>query len=301
MRVIVVCQNKGGDGKTTVSRLLGEWAGRHGLRTLMIDMDPQCNLSQRFLTMDYNASDPDGGVMPPVHPEYNPGEDWDGRCSIADVYNGRIARYGLSPYPTEVPNVDILPGHGSEMRKAELQRAEDVKAKIIERLREFIDDPLFASLYDLVVIDTPPSKGPLVQSAIRAATHMLIPSQMEQGSVEGLQGMFSLWKRENRDRRADRQIVMLGILPSKFRNIAVQTGTLEGLKTRTTIAHYLIPLMLNLRAAFAEADHPLAKPKSIFDLHAPNKAREEAEAVCRFIFERLQLEGSPGAAPAVAA
>ena len=291
MRVIVVCQNKGGDGKTTVSRLLGEWAGRLGVRTLMIDMDPQCNLSQRFLHMDHNAADPDG-VMPPVHPDYDPGEDWDGRSSIADIYTDRITRYGLSPYPTQVPNVDILPGHGSSMRKVELVRSDEVREKIVDRLREFMERPEFTGLYDLVVIDTPPSKGPLVQSAIRAATHMLIPSQMEQGSVEGLQGMLQQWRRENKDRRADRQLQMLGILPSKFRqNVALQTGTLEGLKTRVAIQNYLIPLMLCQRTAFAEADHPEAKPKSVYDLPANNKAREEAEAVCQFVFARLDIDG----------
>ena len=48
MRVVAVVQNKGGVGKTTVTRLLAEYFARKPLRVLGLDLDPQCNFSRRF-------------------------------------------------------------------------------------------------------------------------------------------------------------------------------------------------------------------------------------------------------------
>jgi len=289
MQTLVVCQNKGGDGKTMLSRLIGEFAGRNGLSTLLIDMDPQCNLSQRFIRMDIDQADPDG-VMPPVHPEFDPEDAWDGRCSIADIYGTRAAEYGIAPYETWAENVQILPGHGSAMRAVELVRSSDVRELVVERLRAFLSDPAFRSFgYDLVVIDTPPSKGPLVQSAIRAADHMVIPCQMEQGSVEGLQGMLQQWRRENQNRPLEQRLNLLGILPNKFRAVLIQQGTLEALLSRVAIRNYVLPMRIALRSVFAEVDHPNAKPRSVFDLPASNPARQEAESVCRHVLREMRL------------
>ena len=51
--------------------------------------------------------------------------------------------------------------------------------------------------YDAVVIDTAPSKGPLTISVIKAATHIVIPSVMEEQPVQGIYGMLQLWMQES--------------------------------------------------------------------------------------------------------
>lgn len=283
--VLIVCQNKGGDGKSTTSRLVGEYASRQGKRVLMIDMDAQCNLSKRFLRMD--TEEGRGGALPPMHPEYEEGEEWDGRSSIIDVYNGRINKFGLSPYPTSDERIDILPGSGQEMRDAEMVRREDVREKIIDQLRKALRVCDFAQEYDLVVIDTPPAKSPLVLSAIRAATHMLVPAQMAQQSIEGLHEMILMWRSENRMRPADQQLKFIGVLPNKLRNVAIQSGLLQSLRDNKAIAPFLLPMTIGERTVFAEADHPNAQPKSVFDLPASDKARSEATEACRHIFESL--------------
>lgn len=288
LRVLVVCQNKGGDGKSTLSRLVGEFAAKQGLRVLLIDMDPQCNLSKRFLAMETDGGR--GAATPPLHPEYEEGEEWDGRSSIVDVFNGRMNKYGLAPYPTSIDRLDILPGSGQEMREAELVRREDVRELIVERLRKVFADNEIASQYDLVVIDTPPAKSPLVQSAIRAATHMLVPAQMAQQSIEGLHEMILLWRSENRIRPPSDQLKFIGVLPNKCRlNVAIQSGILQSLRANPAIAPFLVPLTIGERTVFAEADHPDAQPKSVFDLAASDKAKQEATAACQFILESIGL------------
>lgn len=281
MKVIAVCQHKGGDGKTTVSRLLMEYAGRMGLRTCGIDIDSQCSLSKRFIRMDDAPDDPDGS-LPPIHPDYDPTspdcEGWSGRSSVAAMFNAEV----VEPYPTRYPNVRIIPGHGSEMRRIEQVRAEEVREKVVERIRLILQDGA-DQMFDLIVIDTPPSKNPLVQSAIRAASHLLIPIQLEQQSIEGVRGMLQLWRKENRTRPDDAPLHLLGFLPNKVRNVALHKGIMDSLKRDEAVAHHLLACSLAQRTAFAEADHPNASPISVFDLPAGDKAREEATLMCETI------------------
>ena len=292
MQILVVAQNKGGDGKTTLARMVSEFFARDGMRVLAIDLDPQCNLSQRFLTMDLDPTD-DDAVLPPIHPDYDPDEPdpenpgWNGRSSIADIFLAR----GVFAYQTPIPNLDILPAYGKDLRKVELVTQDEVKARVHGTLKAFLAYAEVRDCYDLVVIDTSPSKGPLSQSAIRAATHMIIPCQMEQQSIEGLRGMLQLARQENRVRATDDPLKVIGILPTKFRKgVAIQEGIRLGLQRDPVIAPYLIPFVLGLRSPFSESDHPDAIPRSIFDLGPKVLAKAEAEVVCDYIKTAMTSE-----------
>jgi chromosome partitioning protein len=281
MRVLAVVQNKGGTGKTTMCRLLVEYFARKNRKVLGIDLDPQCSFSQRFLTMEHDDTSTDG-IMPPLHPAYDPNEEWNGRSSIADIFYRRE----VIPYETELPGLEMIPGHGETLREVELVGREEVKDKVHDRLRDFLNISDVQANWDLVVIDTSPSKGPLTISAVRAATHILIPTLMEQQSIEGLRGMLQLWRRENRVRTEPLRII--GILANKYRkNVALQAGIYEALMNDDVVAPFMISHVLGLRAAIADADHPEAKPPSLFELPASNIARIEAETICQYVEERL--------------
>ena len=71
--------------------------------------------------------------------------------------------------------------------------------------------------YEVVIIDTAPSKGPLTISAIKAATHIIIPSVMEAQPIQGIYGMMQLWMQESLAREEGRAIELVGILPNLFR------------------------------------------------------------------------------------
>lgn len=285
MKVLSVMQNKGGVGKTTLSRLLAEFFGRRDVRVLALDLDPQCNFSRRFLAMDFDQTDPDG-VIPPVHPDFNVGDDqdWSGRSSSAEIYfTGEVV-----PYPTSYMTLDMLPGEGSRLREIELVRAEEVKERVHDRLRHFLSLDEVATAYELVIVDTSPSKGPLAVSAMRAATHLIIPTTMEPQPVEGLYGMLQMWRREVNRRTEDSELKILGILPNMVRKgVALHEGLLSTLREDSSISHYLFPHVMHQRIAFAESDHPGAQPMSVFDLSPKDQARREAEAVCEFVNKRL--------------
>jgi chromosome partitioning protein len=287
MKILAALQNKGGVGKTTTLRLLTEFFSRKGKRILCIDLDPQCNFSRRFLTMDIDNTDPDG-ILPPIHPEFDyiqlTNQTWDGRSSSADIYrSGQVV-----PYPTRLDGLEMLPGNGSLLRSVELVTVDMVKEAVHDRLNEFLSQDDVRSLYDVVLIDTSPSKGPLTISAMRAATHIIIPTTMEPQTIEGLHGMLQLWRREVKRRSNPDDLKIIGILPNMFRKgIALHEGLYETLANDPNISELLMKLKLCQRIAFAESDHPMALPKSVFDLPAKDNARIEAERVCEYIAEKL--------------
>jgi chromosome partitioning protein len=290
MQVIAVVQNKGGVGKTTVTRVLAEYFARKGRRVLAVDLDAQCNLSRRFLDMNYDAADPDG-VLPPLHPLFQDGngDGWSGRSSSADIYfNGEVY-----PYPTRMEGLDALPGHGPRLREIELVRVDEVRERVHNRLHSFLSLGDVSESYDLVLVDTAPAKGPLTISAMRAATHVIIPTTLEPQPIEGLFGMLQLWRQEMHSRDSGRPpLKIAAIQPNLFRKVALHEGILDSLRKDAAVASLLSPVILHQRIAFAELDHAQARPKSVFDLAERDPARQEAIEMCEHV-ER-SLNGTDG-------
>lgn len=286
MQVIAVVQNKGGVGKTTLTRVLAEYFARKGTRTLVVDLDAQCNLSRRFLDMEYDPADPDG-VLPPLHPDFEGVGDrgeWSGRSSSADIYfSGEVY-----PYPTQWDPLLALPGHGPRLREIELVRSEDVRDQVHDRLQEFLALKDVQEAFDMVLIDTAPAKGPLTISAVRAASHLIIPTTLEPQPIEGLYGMLQLWRREHNSRDVNRPLHIAAIQPNLFRKgVALHEGLLDSLRSDQALASMLSPVVLHQRIAFAEADHPEARPKSVFDLNPKDLANKEVLRFCEHIEQRL--------------
>ncbi|RMH16646.1 MAG: ParA family protein, partial [Gammaproteobacteria bacterium] len=150
IKIVSVMMRKGGVGKTLFSVLLAQYFGlnkTNGKRVLLMDMDSQQNASVSLLKME---SDPDlpEAFYPPIHPDYDAeeeGDEWEGRSSTADLFYGMP----VVPYETRFPNLDILPAAGEQLQAVELVRSEEVKSKIYEQIRLFLDDPDLQSLYDM--------------------------------------------------------------------------------------------------------------------------------------------------------
>lgn len=288
-KIVVNATHKGGEGKTTNSIMLAEYAALIlNLRTLIIDLDPQANFSGRYIKMEYDPAYK-GGKIPPFHPDYEPEKDtdWNGRSGIANIFYGEE----VIPYPTSIPNLELLPAHSMKLQEAEAVTKNEVLEKVHLQLKRFLELEDVHKNYDVIIIDTPPSKGPLTIAAIKAASHLVIPAQMEQFSIEGIYGMLQLWKQESYSRPKNNQLVLVGILPNQIRDVKIHKEFLIDLKAKENTSKFLLPLSIKKRTIYTEILTEEANPKSIFDLPQNHAARIEYETACRYIMERVLNHG----------
>jgi chromosome partitioning protein len=290
MKVIAFVNNKGGVGKTTCSRTMAEYLSLiSNKKVLAIDFDPQCNFSNRFIHMEVDPASKEGRI-PPIHPDYDPSDpddaDWNGRSSIAEIfYGGHVI-----PYPTYITNLDLAPAYGEKLLGAEAVRKSEVVDKVHKRLAEFLNFPDVQAAYDAVVIDTAPSKGPLTVGVIKAATHIVIPSAMEEQVIEGVYGMMQLWMQESMMRDHKNPLNLVGILPTLFKkNTLLHRQMLESLMNNKELGKYILPVKVSNKIIYPELDSQNSNPKSIFEFKGKNKFYEKAEAmeVCEYLTRRI--------------
>jgi chromosome partitioning protein len=165
-RVMTVANQKGGVGKTTSTVNLAAALAMHGVRVLVIDLDPQGNASTA-LAVEHRLG------TPSVY------EALLGEIRIADA----AVRSSASPDLLCVPaTIDLA---GAEIELVSMVAREN-------RLKQALYDGSLDELgVDYVFIDCPPSLGLLTVNALVAASEVLIPIQCEYYALEGLGQLLS--------------------------------------------------------------------------------------------------------------
>lgn len=288
MKVITTAGNKGGIGKSTVALTLAQYlAINKNMKGAFIDLDPQGNSSSSLIPTTRDPAHPTG-YMPKSHPEWdpaNPPEDdlhWDGISSIADIFIGRP----IYPYPTWVPNLQCFPSFASLLEDAQRVLKVDVREKVITRLKEFTELLTTHSDYEFIVIDTNPQFGPLTMAGLRAATHGLLPTELEQYGINGTIGMIEAISQEQLRRPKDDSIKIAGILPNQVRKTAVHHKFLNDLRSIAQSEQWLLP-PIALRTIYTELVVEDAKPNCVFNLAPSNPARIESERWCSYVYDRV--------------
>ena len=157
-RIFCVANQKGGVGKTTTSISLADGLAKSGGKTLLIDLDPQCNATSGI------------GFTPVVeHP----------------LVSGRPIPKSVDQ--TAVPGLDLLAGTRNFGDIEVLARGDTA---ILKRIREQLT--LEIRGYDFVVFDCPPSMGQLTRLALECSTEVFMPIQCEYFAMEGLVQMIEV-------------------------------------------------------------------------------------------------------------
>ncbi|MGB9280755.1 MAG: AAA family ATPase [Pseudonocardiaceae bacterium] len=160
-RVLAVANQKGGVGKTTSTVNLAAGLALRGLRTLVVDLDPQGNASTA-LGIEHRAGTP----------------------SVYEVLLGEIGLADAVAASPQSPNLLCLPAT-IDLAGAEIELVSMVarETRLLRALPEMALDELGV---DYVFIDCPPSLGLLTVNALVAAPEVLIPIQCEYYALEGL-------------------------------------------------------------------------------------------------------------------
>lgn len=292
-KILVVANNKGGVGKSLISQLVSTYiAFKKNKKVLVVDFDPQGNMSYRFLK-DTRMRDM-SNYRPPIHPEYDPNDpdddEWNGKSSALDMWTGNP----VIPYPTDLDNLDVLPSDAYLIKDIEAFEYSASLDEIVKRPYDFFNmDDFIECGYDLVIIDTPPAKGPLTQGAIRAATHVLIPLELSNKSLQGLAGMVDLINRQNIYRPQDNQAKIVGLLRNKvdYNKRKPQIKIMNTIKANPILNSLLIETVEihdSPRAIDIDEDQaPITAPYT--ELKNDDRFAMEAIALGEFIYESIGL------------
>ena len=151
-KVISISNHKGGVGKTTSAINIGAGLNNLGKKVLLIDLDPQANLSQSLGLIDEEVN----------------------------IYGALRGEYNLQPIEI-AKGLDVIPST-LDLSGAEIEMSGEAGREYI--LRELID-PIRGS-YDYIIIDSPPSLGLLTLNSFVASDIVLIPLQAQYLALQGV-------------------------------------------------------------------------------------------------------------------
>lgn len=185
-RVIALCNQKGGVGKTTTTINTAAALAEYGRKVLLVDFDPQGALTRGL------------------------GVDAEGRKTVYELLLDRNLKASDVIVPTRVEGLDIIPAD-IQLSAAEIQLvAEPGREKILDSVLR----PVFGD-YDLIMIDCQPSLGLLTVNAMTAAHGVLIPVACDYFALKGLELLLDNTVKLVRERLNDK-LKIDGILATMF-------------------------------------------------------------------------------------
>lgn len=218
MKIITIATCKGGTGKTSLTQNLGYELTQKGGRVLVVDFDPQSNL-----TITYG---------------FDPSED-------------RPTVYHALETPTEASRAILQTGDGVDLLPAglDLAFAEQRYAPAFDRNERLTKALESIDGYDVVLIDTPPSLGFYAFNSLMAATKCLIPCQAQPFSFRMIAPTIKLIQLVQ---SANQQLSISGIVITMYDRRTTISKSVED-ATRNTYGDLVRQTMIPVNVAISEA------------------------------------------------
>ena len=194
MKIIVISNQKGGVSKTTTTHSLGAGLGIKGYKVLLIDLDPQANLTDNAGIDCYNVN------------------------SIYEVMKNKV---DIKEAIIETKYFDIIPA-SLELASADLEFTATGKEWILkEKIKGIKED------YDYIIIDTPPALGILTINAFTSADEVIIPTN---ASIFASSGIIQLYNSIETVRKyTNPDLIIDGILFTRFNERTIISSDIEAI------------------------------------------------------------------------
>ncbi len=249
--IIAVTNYKGGVAKTNVTHNIGVGLAKQNHKVLLIDLDPQENLTDEL------------GITPEL------GRDSDALLRETCTFAEAVYECGI---------VDAIPTTIQLGIAHDVLQIKDERERVL--LRQIEASGAFATQYDYILIDCPPQVSNLNINALVAADYVLVPVAPERHSIKGLKRTFEFIERA---KRMNPKLEILGVALT-----LVRSTSLHGQFANQVRDIFSVPVFdsyISLAISIAEAS---AMSQSIFQYTPESKAARQYKALCSEILARLE-------------
>ncbi len=260
-KILTIANQKGGVGKTTTVMNLGVALVREGKRVLLVDGDPQANLTSYL------------GVTPGEPP-------YESVHTLDEIYLAK------RPLDSKTKHLFIHPTQSGVDLIASDKALSGVEYYLFTRTdREVVLARFLAIVqndYDFIIIDTPPSLNLLTLNALSASDYVLIPVQPEFFSLEGIVKIRE--SIEDVRTRWNPKISIIGILPTQLSNRRKLTQEVIQL-LREELGSKLFQAIIHDNAAVAESS---GHAQSVIDYDRSSRGAQDYQAAARELLTRCK-------------
>lgn len=243
MHIITIANSKGGVAKTTTAAAILQAGAAKGLKCLAIDTDPQTNLT---FTLRGNTN----------------------AKGCFDLLEGEPARQTIQQ---TAQGVYLIAG---SRNLATVQTTKGSATRLQKALQPI------RSIFDLIVIDTPPTAGELLYNALQASTGLIVPLQ---ANILGLQGLYLLADTVKQFARSNPALKITGFVLTQYDGRSTLARTMKATITAKA-AELGIPYLAEIRTGIA-IQEAMSLQQSMFEYAPKAKPVKDYEALYNKIME----------------